>query len=68
MYLFFMVLIPNLLVINLFWRDHQYQHHKLFATDLKAFSAYQYQHIHSLSFKTIGAYALSMSNQYAFFD
>lgn len=25
MYLFFMVLIPNLLVINLFWRDHQYQ-------------------------------------------
>ena len=30
MYLFFMVLIPNLLVINLFWRDHQYQQSQTF--------------------------------------
>jgi hypothetical protein len=29
-YLFFMVLIPNLLVINLFWRDHQYQQSQTF--------------------------------------
>ena len=29
-YLFFMVLIPNLLVINLFWRDHQYQQFQTF--------------------------------------
>ena len=29
-YLFFMVLIPNLLVINLFWRDHQYQQSQIF--------------------------------------
>ncbi len=34
----------------------------------KHFSAYHYQHTHSLSSKTIGAYALSMRNQYAFFD
>jgi hypothetical protein len=31
MYLFFMVLIPNLLVINLFWRDHQYQQSQNFS-------------------------------------
>ena len=29
-YLFFMVLIPNLLVINLFWCDHQYQQFQTF--------------------------------------
>ena len=30
MYLFFMIFIPNLLVINLFWRDHQYQQSQTF--------------------------------------
>ena len=29
-YLFFMALIPNLLVINLFWRDPQYQQSQTF--------------------------------------